>query len=69
MTHLKRNMPESMRIQSPKDQDSDSLNPLLSTILIPKGQNICRINEKLPKANYMKKNSSMPSFGLPDLNK
>ena len=31
------------------------------------GVRLNAISSKLPKPNYMKKNSSMPSFGLPNL--
>jgi hypothetical protein len=64
MPHVKRNMPECMRMKAVKEVETDSL---LGTIRLPFSRDMHKINEKLPKPNYMKKNSSMPSFALPDL--
>lgn len=64
MCQVKRNIPEALRMQSNIEVDTDSL---LGTIRLPFNKDMRKINEYLPKANYMKKNSSMPSFALPDL--
>ena len=65
MPQVKRNIPETMRLEPAHETEADKL---LSTIRLPLGgRDLNKIKGQLPKANYLKKTSSLPSFALPDL--
>jgi hypothetical protein len=60
MPQVKRNIPETMRAID-NAQESNETDTLLKTIRMPLGgRDLSKIKGQLPKANYMRRQSSLP---------